>query len=235
MLAFFKNGHAASCRAPQSKCVCAPRLYVLTGALAICAGAIQGVIGYLGSLFLLSDALHSTTDGTTDLLVAIIAVYILNNPHKEQVLEENGRRVVAIALVASAAWVIWEALDRAIVGNHTVVPWMLAVGGIGGACVDALRLYLLQKAQDTAPSGMRGGLIAHARTDMQRSIIAGVVGSLLWGGRVAIKAHWFETAVSYLDIALSVALSMYMFYLAKGIWRGEHIHEHKHGGCGHPH
>ena len=235
MLAFFKNGHAASCGAPESKCSCAPWLYVLTGALGVCAGVVQWVVGYWSSLALLSDGIHAVADGSTDFLVAIIAVHILRNPHKEQMLEEDGSKVIAIALTVSAAWIIWEALGRAFAGTHTVIPWMLAVGGMGGACIDGLRLHLLRKAQNTAPDGMRGGLIAHAKSDMYRSIIAATVGGALTAGEIAIKTAWFEDTVSSLDLTLSVALSVYMFYLAKGIWRGEHMHGHGHGSHDHPH
>ena len=233
-MSFFKNGHAASCGVPKSRCICAPQLYVLTGVLAICAGTIQGVMGYWSSLALLSDALHALADGAADFFAAIIAAFIARRPHKEQVLEEKGRKVIALALAAGAAWVIWETVERAVTGNHTVIPWVLAVGGAGGACIDALRLSLLRKAQDTAPNGMRRGLIAHARTDMHRSIIAAVIGGALWAGETAVKAVWFEEVVSYLDLTLSAGLSLYMLYLAKGIWRGEHVHgAHKHGVCHH--
>lgn len=235
MLAFLENsGHATSCGAPEKPCSC-PRLYVFTGLLAVLAGGIQVLFGYWSSLALLSDGIHAGADGAADFLVAIIAIHVLRNPHLKEVLEDGGRKVVALMLATSAAWVIWEAVDRALVGTHAVVPWILALGGVGGACVDVFRLYLLRKAQETAPNGMRKGLIAHAKSDMYRSVVAAIVGGALMAGEFAVKTAWFENAVSYLDLTLSVALSVYMFYLAKEIWRGEHMHSHEHGSCGHDH
>ena len=230
---FFKKGHATSCGAPQNPCSC-PRLYVFTGLLAVLAGGIQVMFGYWSSLALLSDGLHAGADGAADFLVAIIAIHVLRNPHLEQVLEDGGRKVVALMLAASAAWVVWEAFDRALIGTNAVVPWILALGGIGGASVDAYRLYLLRRAQEMAPNGMRRGLIAHARSDMYRSIIAATVGSILVGGELVVKTVRFESAISYLDLILSFGLSLYMFYLAKGIWCGEHTHVHTREDCGHP-
>ncbi len=238
MLSFFKNGHAASCGAPNTECSCEPWLYVLTGALAILAGAMQAMFGYWSSLALLSDALHALADGTADLFAAVVAVIVFRNRRKEHALRENGQRVISLLLAISAAWVMYEAISRAASGIHEVVPWILAVGGVGGACIDILRLHILRKAQETAPNGMRSGLIAHARADMHRSIIAATVGGMLLVGEFTVKAPWFELVISSLDLGLSTVLSMYMFYLARGIWRGEHAHVHAHkknGGCGHHH
>lgn len=235
MLAFLENnGHATFCGAPQKPCSC-PRLYVFTGLLAVLAGGIQVMLGYWSSLALLSDGLHAGADGAADLLVAVIAVWILQKPHLGEMLEEIGRKVIALALAGSALWVIAEAIERGFAGTHTVIPWVLVAGGAGGAAIDALRLSLLRKAQGVAPDGLRAGLIVHARSDLYRSIIAAGIGVALVVGEFAIKTVWFENAVSYLDLTLSVALSIYMFYLAKGIWHGEHVHSHERGDCGHHH
>lgn len=233
-MSFLTNGHAASCGVPNGPCTC-PTLYLWTGALAIFAGSLQILFGYWSSLALLSDGLHAGADGAADLLVAVIAVWILQKPHLGEMLEKIGRKIIALALVGSALWVIAEAIERGFAGTHTVVPWVLAAGGAGGALIDALRLSLLRKAQDAAPDGLRSGLISHARMDFYRSIIAAGIGVALVTGEIAFMSPEFKGAVAHLDLALSAGLSLYMFYLAKGIWRGEHVHNHEHGSCGHHH
>lgn len=238
MLMFFKNGHAASCGVPNKACNCESRLYVITGLLGITAGAIQGVLGYFGSLALLSDALHALSDGVADFFAAIIAIGILRAPHREDALREIGRKVIALALAGSAVWIVAEALERAFTGTHVVVPLVLAAGGAGGAVIDALRLSLLRKAQDTAPNSLRAGLIAHAQSDLYRSVIAAGVGTALVVGEATFATPGFKDAVAYLDLGASAALSVYMLFLAKGIWRGEHTHtpgkahHHEHGCSG---
>lgn len=229
MLSFFENGHGASCPAPRSfgsRCTCEPTLYVFVGILAILAGALQTFFGIWSSLSLISDAFHALSDGAADLIAAIIAVGILRNPHKEKSLRDNGRKVIALLLAIGAAWVLYEAAERTIVGGHVVVPWVLAAGGVVGANIDALRLSLLKKAQGAAPNETRPGLIAHARGDLYRSIIAAGIGGALVVGEHAITAQWFVSTMSYTDLALSSALSVYMFFLAKKIWHGEHAHAH---------
>ncbi len=190
------------------------------------AGVLQTLFGVWSSLSLLSDALHALSDGVADFIAAVIVIGIVRNPHREESLRENGRKIIASLLVAGAAWVLYEAIDRIVASGHTVVPSVLAVGGIVGAGIDATRLSLLRKAQTSSPNHMRAGLIAHARGDLYRSVIAAGIGSVLVVGEHAVTANWFMGVVSYTDLVLSSVLSAYMFFLAKRIWRGEHAHDH---------
>lgn len=238
MFSFLKNGHAASCGVPELACTC-PRLYVLVGLLGMVTGALQIVVGYTlgGGLSLTSDGTHSGADGASDFLVAIITAWVLRSPHFAETLEIAGRKIIALTLAASAVWIVSEALERAASGMHTAIPLVLAVGGVGGVCVDSWRLHLLKKARSVAPSGMLAGLIAHAQGDRYRSIIAAGIGSALVAGNLATAAPWYETTILYVDLTSATGLSFWMFFVAKGIWRGEHVHtaDVQHGSCGHDH
>ena len=235
MLSYVMHGHGASCpaRSAPAACVCEGKMYVLTGALAVFAGGMQAAIGWWSSMALLSDALHAIADGAADFFAAWLAGHISRNPHKEKSLRHTGGKIIAASLAASALWVAHEAVGRAVAGTHTVIPILLFFGGAGGMAVDALRLRLLRKAQENAPNSTRAGLVAHAQSDMWRSGIAAFVGALLLAGEMLIKARWFTVGISYLDLALSIILSGYMLFLAKGIWQGEHACGHKHHH--HPH
>lgn len=144
--------------------------------LVICAFLVVEVIGavFAGSLALLADAVHMTTDALA-LGLAVSAQWFANKPPDDR-LHFGYRRgqvlaafVNAVALVFVLAWIVWEAVNR--FAEPSPVLWrpMLAVAVLG-FIANAIAFRVLHRAAD-GNVNIRGAML-HVVSDLLGSVFA---------------------------------------------------------------
>ena len=226
------TGHRSACPAPSAPCTCEAALYTLVGILGLVAGLTQWAVGYVASMAVLSDSLHAFSDTAADFWGAAIVVGVRSMkdyPVAEKRLDKLGNRVIALVLVFGAVLVGRQAIMRWSAGNYPVLPIAIIVVGIFGIVIDFLRWQTLSRARVRNRTSKRlPALIAHAQSDAMHSVMVAGIGVLtLAGVLLPIAKETYLGGIKLIDFIASLGLTVYMFYFAKKIWKGE--------GCGHDH
>jgi cobalt-zinc-cadmium efflux system protein len=161
---------------------------------------VGGVV--FGSLALLADAAHMLSD-VAGLAIALVAQRLVDKPasvrhtfglHRAEVL---GAQANGVLLLATAGWILFEAIRR--IGDTPDVagPGLLTVATLGLA-VNVGSAVLLARASGKSLN-MRGAY-AHMLADA-----AGSVGAMVAGAAVTfLQADWVDPAVSLLIASLVV-------------------------------
>ena len=152
------------------------------------------------SLALLADAAHMTSD-VVALVIALIAQRLLDRPatarhsYGMQRAEVLGAQANAVSLLAVAAWIVYEAIQR--IGDPAeVVGGGLLIVAVLGLGVNVGSAWMLARAQGRSLN-MHGAYV-HMVVDAAGSVgaIAAGVGVIVW------EAHWVDPAMSLLIAAL---------------------------------
>lgn len=152
------------------------------------------------SLALLADAAHMTSD-VVALVVALIAQRLLDRPatarhsYGMQRAEVLGAQANAVSLLAVAAWVVYEAIQR--IGEPTeVVGGGLLVVAVLGLAVNVGSAWMLARARGGSLN-MHGAYV-HMVIDAAGSVgaIAAGVGVIVW------DADWVDPLMSLVIAAL---------------------------------
>lgn len=227
-----RTGHRRECPAPSTPCTCEAALYLLVGTLGLIAGLTQWVVGYLASMAVLSDSLHAFSDTAADFWGAAIVIMVRSAkdyPVAEKRLDRLGNQVIALVLIVGAVLVGRQAIARWSMGNYPVLPVAIVATGLFGTAVDLLRWWTLTRAKERNQVSKRlPALIAHAQSDAMHSVLVAGIGAIALAGiLLPVAKETYLGGIKLIDFVASLGLTMYMFYFAQKIWRGE--------GCGHEH
>ncbi|HEC30724.1 MAG TPA: hypothetical protein ENI66_01780 [Candidatus Yonathbacteria bacterium] len=225
--------HPSGCEAPKEPCSCTDKTrykqeelqYWFTGGLSVVSGITGAVIGNPYSTAVLTDSLHSFSDGFADWWSANVMRRIQKSPVDADELRHGGTRVIAVVLFMAATWIIWEAWGRFSGAEYTVSPMWILLAGIITSVLDFTKIIILSIAQLYNPNKLRAGLIWHALADMRRSEIVAVIGIL---GVLSMLLIPFELTDVFLsiDFVASFFLGLYMLYLSWLLWQNKHEHIH---------
>jgi cobalt-zinc-cadmium efflux system protein len=126
-----------------------------------------------GSLSLLSDAAHMLGD-VTALAVALFAARLakravdLHRTFGLKRAEVLGGFLNALALLAAAAWIAWEAAERLLHGVPGVNAWVVGVVGVTGLAINLGSAWVLWRS-DESNLNTRGAM-AHMLADALGSV-----------------------------------------------------------------
>lgn len=229
MRSLFHSGHTLMC--PRSgACLCAFRLFLITGILAVVAGLVSGVIGYGASMALLSDAPHSLADGIADFIAAGLVLW-----YGKEVDDGYWHWLLAALLGAAVLYIGYEAYERITLVDYPVSgPWAF-LGASFTLFIHWVRLRFLTTQEKITK--LRNGVIGHVRADIRHASIAALLGVVmtildLLNQRPLMK--WF-------DLGLTAVLVLMLLRQTKRIAMGEgcggHDHEHHDhaADCDHTH
>lgn len=160
---------------------------------------IAGGIAF-GSLALLADAAHMASD-VASLVIALVALRLVDRPATArhsfgfQRAEVLGAQANAITLLAAAAWIVVEAVQRIGETTEVVGGGLLLVAALGLA-VNVGSALILVRARGRSLN-MRGALV-HMTLDAAGSLgaIAAGVGVVVW------NADWVDPVASILIAVL---------------------------------
>jgi Co/Zn/Cd efflux system component len=225
--------HPTGCLAPKETCSCTDEMrykqeelqYWFSGGLSVISGIVGALIGNPYSTAVLTDCLHSFSDGFADWWSANIMRKIQNNPHDVDSLRSGGTHVIAIILFVAATWIIWEAWSRFSEVSYSVSPIWILIAGIITSGLDLTKIIVLSIAQCHNPNKLRAGLIWHALFDLRRSEIIIGIGVLSTVSMLLIPFELTKVFL-FIDFAASFFLGLYMFYLSWLLWQNKHEHKH---------
>jgi cation diffusion facilitator family transporter len=176
---------------------------------------VEGLLGLIvGSLAILSDGLHALLDASTILGLFIAVRASLRPPDEEHMyghekLEPLGGLLGAIALMATALWILYESIPK-FIANEPYVNLNLELVGFAAIgytlCVDFFRVGTFRKAVESRSPTLKAGLY-HAIADLGSTVIA------LLGFGLATQGFYRG------DSTASIILSTLLAYLSvRLIW-----------------
>jgi cobalt-zinc-cadmium efflux system protein len=179
------------------------------------AQVVGGLLAH--SLALLSDALHTLTDGIA-LLVSYAALKLSRRPASEQFTFGLKRAETLAAIVNSGVligislWLLYEAVHRLIYPPAEVTGWiMVAVASVGLVANIANTLLLRSGAEKNL--NMRSAYL-HVMSD-------GVVSLAVIAGGAAII---YDPALRWIDPVLTFLISIWLIYESWSIvWSGTRV------------
>ncbi len=179
------------------------------------AQVVGGVLA--GSLALLSDALHTLTDGIA-LLVSYAALRLSRRPASEQFTFGLKRAETLAAIVNSGVligislWLLYEAVHRLVYPPAEVTGWiMVCVASVGLVANIANTLLLRRGAEKNL--NMRSAYL-HVMSD-------GVVSLAVILGGAAIM---YDPALKWIDPVLTFLISLWLIYESWAIvWSGTRV------------
>lgn len=141
------------------------------------------VIAFTGSVALIADTLHSLADALTAIPLWIAFVLARRRPTRTHTYglgraEDLGGIVIVLAIAASAALAIWQAIDRIAhpqpVQNLALV---IAAGGIGFVGNELIATYRIRVGRRIGSASLVADGV-HARTDgfTSLAVVAGGIG-----------------------------------------------------------
>jgi cation diffusion facilitator family transporter len=168
----------------------------------------KGIVGLsTGSLAILSEAAHSLIDLAATVMT-YFAVRMSDKPADEEHHYGHGKVESVSALAETALLfvlsgvVVWEALQRLLVGGHPVeaTPWSFAVIG-GSIAVDFFRARVLYRvAGETASEALEADAL-HFGSDMWSSVAV-----LVGLAAVALGYAWADAAAAVI-VALFICIA----------------------------
>ncbi len=191
---------------------------VLSIGASIALATIKIVIGALtGSLSILAEAIDSILDliaaGVTFLVVRVADLPPdENHPYGHARAENLGALAQTVLLVATAALVLWYALDR--IFFNPVLPdvtiWALLVIAVS-LMINGLRIYALNRATSLSKSDTLTANIANFANDMLGSLVVLVALTLIW------LAPWLPLplwVIERLDALAAAVVALLAFFIA---------------------
>ncbi|MDD5152591.1 MAG: cation transporter [Candidatus Pacebacteria bacterium] len=184
------------------------------------AGTVQLFVGWFYSMSLLSDALHSLSDGVAD----IVAAFFTLRKDKEE-MRNTAKKIIALLLVGGAIWIAIETYQKLVGADYQVSLWAVLFFGMLGFSVDLIRMLVLTNARTHNDTTTVRGLYEHVNADMWHSAIVsitallGLVGTLLlWLGLLLfhreIDKELYNLVIRWIDCTLSWGLTAYMIFIA---------------------
>jgi cation diffusion facilitator family transporter len=182
---------------------------VLSNSVLVAAKLAVGY--YIGSVSVVSEALHSAVD----LLAALIALLAVRaaakppdaeHPFGHGKIENLSGAVEAVLIGVAGIWIVVEAGERLVHGGRVSQPLLgLAVMAISAALNYAVSRYLLRVARQTQSVALEADAW-HLRTDVWASV--GVMGGFVvvtLGTAVAPSANWgWVDPVAALAVAILI-------------------------------
>jgi cobalt-zinc-cadmium efflux system protein len=129
---FIKNGHLPWCPTLREPCSCKSTGYLLAIALAVLVAVLEfWGSHHSGSLALLGDAWHVTSDVAVYVVALVANIRGLQNQHASHAIKERGAHWNANVLIGVASVTILLALWRMVSPPEIVVGILLGIAVIG--------------------------------------------------------------------------------------------------------
>ena len=224
---FIKNGHLSWCPTLVEPCKCKMGGYVIAISLATLVAVIEFWGSHVsGSLALLSDAWHVTSDVAV-YLVAIWANHIALNNHSEvkeiknkwAIRNANVLIVVASITIIGALWRVWHPRD-------IFTGTMLAVALVG-MFVNILMFFVLRAFRVSHEHGghshdhLHDTTIYHTAADTGISLVVVVVA-------LALREFPVLASFPWIDGVASIAICFVLVQVAQKTKREIREHSHHH-------
>lgn len=187
------KGHFLACRTPKH-CWCEVRRYWLVLGISVIILTLEIVGGIVsGSLALIADAGHVTTDMATAIISIIVASRVKNNANKR--IRIVGGYMSAALLGMIAVWIGFEAWERFENPTNITGPIMTFVALIG-TVGNYLQHRIIANTGETHVT--HKAMHLHIWSDLLQSIGVVVGGALIW----ATGVKWIDPALSFAIAAL---------------------------------
>ncbi len=189
--------------------------------------AMKFVVGIMtGSLGILSEALHSALD----LLAALGTLFAVkvaarpaddDHPYGHGKIENLTALGETLLLLATAAWVIWEAAKRLLSDDPNALHieislWAFAVVIIS-LIVDINRAAMLKRVAKETKSAALEADAAHFATDIWSSaaVLLGITGAAL--SNMVEENSWLHWLLIRADVFASLIVALLILHICKGL------------------
>lgn len=208
--------HFRNCLDPTN-CWCEVKHYsIIFGiGLMILIGEVVGGIAS-ESLALLADASHVGAD-VGAVIVSIIVASLVKAGRSEGVVRTVGAKINAFLLLGVSLGILWEAAER-MKEPRNIESWIMVSIATLGAIGNWVQQKILAASYDESGRTITHHLMAlHINTDLYQSL--GVLGAafIIW-----------MTGWSLVDPIISIAIGLFMSFMAIQVLRGRSSHHHGH-------
>jgi len=164
-----------------------------------------------GSVSIISEAIHSGLDLLAS-FIAYVAVRISDKPADKEHPFGHGKYenvsgvIEALLIFAAAVWIIYEAVDKLLIGEHFIgysgLIWGIAVMFISGLINLFVSRYLYKISRETDSVALEADAL-HLKTDVYTS----------WGVSLGLALIYF-TGYFWMDPIIAILVALFILYEA---------------------
>lgn len=149
------------------------------------AKLVGGLLGHSMALF--SDAIHSLGDAI--LFTAVLAALVwsqrppdVEHPYGHTRVEAAAGLSVALLLVFSGLWIVWEAITQFSAGYQEIASYTLWIAGASAVVKEAFYHYSIRVARQTRSSVIQATAWDHRLDAFTSFAVLGALALVKWGG-----------------------------------------------------